>query len=98
MRALELRFPRPYKTAGGSAKPGVFGNDEQLVMVDQVCPKDRVVTEARPDLVVRLEREKRVLILEVACAWEPLVAAREIEKRGKYQDLAADLARQNRPE
>ena len=66
-----------------------------MVMVDQVCPTDRVVTEARPDMVVRLTEAKRLLILEVACAWEPLITAREMEKRGKYQNLAADLARQN---
>ena len=95
MRALGLRFPSPYKTLGGCAKPGVFGTDEVMVMVDQVCPTDRVVTEARPDMVVRLKEAKRLLILEVACAWEPLITAREIEKRGKYQNLAADLARQN---
>ena len=95
MRALGLRFPSPYKTLGGCAKPGVFGTDETMVMVDQVCPTDRVVTEARPDMVVRVTNEKRLLILEVACAWEPLIAEREREKRGKYQDLAADSARQN---
>ena len=34
------------------------------------------------------------MILEVACTWEPLILEREREKKGKYQELAADLARQ----
>ena len=50
MRALGLRFLSPYKTLVGCAKPGVYGTDETMVMVDQVCPTDRVVTEARPDM------------------------------------------------
>ena len=48
-----------------------------------------------PDLLVRLVAEKWLVILEVACAWDPLIASRELEKQAKYQDLAADLARQN---
>ena len=68
MRALGLRFPSPYKTLGFCAKPGVSGTDENMVMVDQVCPIDRVLAEARPDMVVRVTNEKRLLILEVACA------------------------------
>ena len=103
LRALGLRYPNPFKTAGGRAKPGVYGIDSKMVMVDQVSPTDRVVAETRPgvvaetrpDVVVRLVAEKRLVILEVACAWEPLIASRELEKRAKYQDLAAVLARQN---
>ena len=56
-------------------------------MVDQTCPTDLVVLESRPDLLVRLETERRLVIVEVACAWEPLIASRDIEKRVKYQEL-----------
>ena len=55
---------------------------------------DPVVTEASPYYVVRLKREKRLLILDLAYAWE-LLAARELEKRGKYLVLEANLACQN---
>lgn len=30
----------------------------------------------------------------MACAWEPLIQEREREKKNKYQELAADLAKQ----
>jgi hypothetical protein len=43
---------------------------------------------------VYLKRSKRLAILEVACAWEPLVLEREREKRGKYREFACDLATQ----
>ena len=46
-------------------------------------------------MVVRLESERRLVVQEVACAWEPIIAEREKEKKLRYQDLAADLARQN---
>ena len=95
LKALGLRLPSPYKTAGGRARSGVFGADTKLVMVDQTCPTDRMVTESRPDLLVQLETEKRLVIQEVACAWQPLIESRELEKRSKYQDLGADLDRQN---
>lgn len=45
-------------------------------------------------MVVCLTEEKRLVIFEVACAWEPLVEEREKEKRHKYQELASDLSRQ----
>ena len=31
----------------------------------------------------------------MACAWEPIVGKREKEKKCKYGELAADLAKQN---
>ncbi len=42
-----------------------------------------------------VDRGKKIFIIcDIACAWEPLVAEREKEKRRKYQELAADLAGQ----
>lgn len=35
-----------------------------------------------------------MLIFEVVCTWEPLVLKQELEKRGKYQEFAVDLASQ----
>ena len=35
------------------------------------------------------------MILEVACTWELVIAEREREKKLRYQELAADLTRQN---
>ncbi len=49
--------------------------------------------ERRPDLVVRMVREKRIVIFKVAVAWDPRVEERDIEKRAKYGDLAADSGR-----
>ena len=44
-------------------------------------------------MVVRMTAEKRIVVFEVACAWDRLVAEREREKMRKYEELAADLAR-----
>lgn len=50
----------------------------------------------RPDVLVVREWQRSVTVLEVACPWEPLVGEREKEKRLKYGELAADLAKQYR--
>ncbi len=72
----------------------VIENSELKITIDVSIPTDRSITERRPDLVIDLKRECRALILEVACAWEPLILEREREKRGKYEELARDLATQ----
>ena len=70
----------------------MFGSQGKTLLVDQHIPTDRVTQANRPDLVVRLEREKRIVCMDVAVTWEPLVREREAEKQDKYQELAADLA------
>ena len=68
------------KAPGGDIKGGVMGTHQQKNLIDQTLPMDQTVVHTRPDLVVRLIREKKIYIFEVACAWEPLVQAREKEK------------------
>ena len=89
---LNLRIPKTLKAAG-LVKPGVVGGGRVTLLIDQVVPTDRQVTENRPDLIVRLREERRIVGMEVACAWDPLVVEREQEKRQKYTRLKADLAR-----
>jgi hypothetical protein len=43
---------------------------------------------------LRLTKDMRIVIADVACAWDPLVEICEVEKKAKYQELAADLAKQ----
>ena len=57
-------------------------------------PNDRPLEHRKPDLVLRLEESRNIVIFERACAWEPKVGERETQKRRKYQELAADLATQ----
>ena len=75
-------------------RSGVMGSIQKRLLIDQNIPTIRNVRERKPDLVVRLQEEKRVLIFDVTVAWEPLVKERDIEKERKYQELAADLANQ----
>ena len=74
----------------------VLESPKYKLVVDLTIPTDNNITERRPDLLIHDKDKKVISILEVACAWEPLVREREIEKRGKYRQLAADLANQNR--
>ena len=91
---LGIGHHRSIRAPGGVARGGVMGTNHKMLLIDQNLPTDRTVEHTRPDLVVRLTREKKIYIFEVACAWEPLVQAREREKWSKYQELAADLAQQ----
>ena len=91
---LGLRVPRVLRGKEGGVRSGVFGSRGKTLLVDQHIPTDRATQANRPDLVVRLEKEKRIICMDVAVAWEPLVRVREreAEKQDKYQELAADLA------
>ena len=63
--------------------------------IDMCSPTDRVLQECRPDLVAFFSETQRVMLMDVASAWDLLVREREEEEKGKYQELAADLAVQN---
>lgn len=94
VRCLEMKIPPLLKAARGIIGGGVLGTPKVRVLVDQVIPTDRVVKHNRPDIVVRLTKEERLIVFEVTYAWEPLVVERESEKWQKYQQLAAGLLRQ----
>ncbi len=91
---LKLKVPESLKVPGGGIRCGVIESRDATMLVDLCIPTDRQVKERKPDLVVRMVREKRIVIFEVAVAWDRGVEEREVEKRAKYGDLAADLAKQ----
>ena len=64
-------------------------------MVDLAIPTDRQLSDRRPDLILYLKGKQKIVILEGAVAWEPLLAERERQKADKYRELAADLATQH---
>ncbi len=72
----------------------VYGEKEITILVDQCIPTKERIKARRPDLVIRMIKEKTIIIMEVACAWEPIVKRREAQEKAKYGELAADLANQ----
>lgn len=83
LRTLGLKIPFlfPLKVAGGEViGGGITGTPEARILINQVVPTDRTV-DHRPYMVVRLTQDKRLIIFDVAYAWEPLVVEREREKR-----------------
>ena len=91
-KELGLQVPRALRTKNGGIQSGVFGTRGETLIVDRPTPTDRATEVNKPDLIVSLEQLKRIVVMEVAVAWEPLVQEREKEKETKYQELAADLA------
>jgi hypothetical protein len=75
---------------------GVLETKDVKLVLDLGTPTDRqvLVGNTRPGLQVYLKRSKHLAILEVTCAWEPLVLERERKKRGKYREFACDLVTQ----
>lgn len=76
-------------------RPGTMGTRSKKLLIDQVIPTERRVPHSRPDLVVRVEREKRISIMDVACAWDTSIHKRRKEKMDRYVELAADMANQH---
>ncbi len=87
---LKVKVPECLKVPGGGIRCGVIESGNVTMLVDLCIPTDRQVKERKPDLVVRMVREKKIAIFEVAVSWDPKVEEREVEKRAKYGDLAAD--------
>lgn len=88
--ALGVPVPRSMRAAGGKCRSGVGGAPGKKILVDQVLQTERNIRERRPDVVVRLAKERRVVIADVACTLDHLVRERE-KKWAKYQE---DLAKQ----
>ena len=58
------------------------------IVVDLSVPTDRQLPDRRPDIVLYLKGERKIVILEGAVTWEPLLAEQERPR--------ADLAIQHR--
>lgn len=82
-------------TVNGWHGVGVVENTEWKLSIDISNPTIQAMTERRPDLLVFDKSQRQITIIEIACAWDPLVSERETEKRNKYQAFARDLATQN---
>ncbi len=91
---LKVKIPQSLRVPGGGVRRGVIKKEKVTLLVDLTIPTDRQMESRRPDLVVRLKDEKRIIVYEIAVAWDPIVEEREREKRAKYLDLAADLVHQ----
>ncbi len=95
IESLKLPAPRELvEKNSGQLCPGVIETNSHTVRIDQLIPVKRAVRERRPDLAIFDKRERTITLIDVACAWEPLVRVRESEKKAKYAELAADLATQ----
>ncbi len=85
-------FPARLEDRWNAKHPGTPSTASALVQsvtrkrrkgVDQYIPTKGQIEARRPDLVIRMPGERKITILEVACAWEPLVKEREAQKKAK---------------
>ncbi len=93
-KMLGGRVPKNRWGSKQSVKSAVYGRREVTILVDQCIPTKEKIEARRPDLVIKMQDTKTIIILEVACAWEPIVKGREAQKKAKYGELAADPANQ----
>ena len=78
------------------AAPAVYDTPHGIIWVDIVIPTDKVIDARRPDIVIFNKTTTEAWIIDIACAWEPLLLDREAQKVAKYLELAADLGRRER--
>ena len=71
----------------------VLENDDYKVLWDFAIRTDKVIEAHRPDIVIVNKRSKEGLLIDVAIPGDARVAAKEIEKIVKYQDLAIEVQR-----
>ena len=67
-------------TLTGWSRTGVLEGSRVKLKVDLTIPPDRVLTERRPDLIALFSESSRMVVFEVAWAWDPLVWVREEEQ------------------
>ena len=73
-KKFEMNIPvGVVKRVGGQGKLVVLEKPFAKVVVDNPVPTDSKISERRPDIVLTLEEEKRIELIEVAVAWEPLI-------------------------
>ncbi len=90
-RKLGVRIPANRWDANQVVKSAVYGGERATILVDQCIPTKGQIEARRPDLLIRMPGERKITILEVACAWKPLVKEQEAQKKAKYRELAAEV-------
>ena len=60
----------------GTVRGGMIGK----ITKDQCVPTSAHIENRRPDMVVRLEDEQRIVVLEVAVAWEPTILMADLHR------------------
>ena len=76
---------------------GVLEGKDMKLVIDISIPTDRQLSATRSDIIMYSWRTKCIFILEVACAWEPLIIEGEGEgEEGKISGISKDLATQHR--
>ena len=88
---LGFKAPKPWEPV-----PDALENDQAKILWDASIPTNRNLENRRPDMLVQLKKRKTIFLFEMACAYDALVEERQSEKTGKYDELAADLAIQQR--
>ena len=96
-RKLEVVVPDSIKWGvdGWHGMAALEGARATKIAVDLAVPTDRQLSDRRPDLILYLKGEQKIVVLEGAVAWELLLAERERQKADKYRELAADLVTQH---
>ena len=78
---LGVREPKNRWVGRRSIRSVVYGEKDTTILVYQCIPTKEEIGARRPGLVVRMPGKRTIIIMEVACAWEPIVKRREAQKR-----------------
>jgi len=73
------------------AATAVYETVYGTIWVDMTIPTDRIIEARRPDIVLFNKATSEAWIIDITCAWEPLILERKAQKKAKYLELAADM-------
>ena len=71
----------------------VLENENVKILWDVCIPTADTIQARRPDIVVYLEHEKRVVIIDQSCPSDDRLAQSKAGKKSKYQALRVDFAK-----
>ena len=71
----------------------VSENENVKVLWDMRIQTDNVIEHSRPDLILLDKKDRKCLIVDVACPFDTRVEEKEREKITKYQDLKWEIKR-----
>ena len=71
----------------------VCENQRAKILWDIPIPMDRDIVARHPDIFLQGKGNRRLYLIEMAVAWDSILAERRAKKLSKYDDLRADLRR-----
>ena len=69
----------------------VYEKGDVTLLWNQALHTDREVTANRPDIIIKIKKEKTCTLIDVAVPADRNVVQKEVEKKLKYKSLGIEI-------